>query len=992
MAKKNPIFDNTDLFSKKYLEMAETVKTLIRENIKSGLSAGRATKKALKDAGYDQKITQFILDGVQASVLDGGVKAVTDPVGFRDWWLNRHFNPAELSLAQKIASGTAQKLIGKTLQDQMEAGSSWVSTARAIKKQDLVNGDVAKHIRKVENIGRRVMQGDPTAIEKFHTAAQQSRRNIERLAKHDAPTRFLKKAYSKVVDAAEKQNPVSLDKAITRAVNAKARYNAERIARTEMARAYGEGFMTKAINDPQVIAFRSDLSSRHPKPDICFTEDTLIETANGSTQIKDVQVGMKVYTHENRLKKVLKVIKTKYTGDMVKVSFQDSSGEQKRVNSTPNHPFLIGSKWIPAGDVKKGSDGTALVAERSGILHQWICGVFCKVEEYFQKNVHQVDLKNTFLVLYDGFRNVLKNIECIYHHVLQFSNDAAFFDAYNNFLPYHPSNLGYSFPSGNQINVFGKLQNVETDLGVFYHSSDCQNHTGESIEQNNISAFYGSVCTCTHNSNRSFEQQHDISDNRQNHRISFQQILHTLIFGGSSYIVGRVLKFLKPYIQYSLKRKNMQCIKKLIYDFEGFVYNLEVEDDHTYTANSLVVHNCDFHAQVDLYGIGKGVYPLNTHPPYPYHPHCLCVLTKIFKTEGEQEPFSDKNAMRYLSGLSPEKKKALLGKAGAEAFDKDPSKWKANLKNYNGQKKRDLKGAPAKVPTAGKPPKEVSAGIPKKFVSPNADPLTPFREWKPAKTVEDAVAFTQDYIADVVTFRKTRMKKGMKLRTLNNLNSTYAKMRIDGIPSAKLNHLYIEGYSFKTINKRAYSGVFHGGEVTGSGHGGTYMAITVPAQDDVYAWSRKATRWKRNARRKAGNIVKKIEKLAGDDSYESTFIHEYYHNLHNKSWKTTGTPSTVRSVADMIDPNIAKKYPLSPNRWDNVRSNMEIYGEIKERIRENISDYAAYRYTTNVNRSFHLLELVSEAGTKWYLQGMKGTLGLGAEFDDYIARLTKGTF
>lgn len=60
-----------------------------------------------------------------------------------------------------------------------------------------------------------------------------------------------------------------VDKAIDVATQEKARYFAERIARTEKARAYMDGVMYKYANDPDCIAFKWKLSSRHPCDDIC---------------------------------------------------------------------------------------------------------------------------------------------------------------------------------------------------------------------------------------------------------------------------------------------------------------------------------------------------------------------------------------------------------------------------------------------------------------------------------------------------------------------------------------------------------------------------------------------------------------------------------------------------------------------------------------------------------------------------------------------------
>lgn len=35
---------------------------------------------------------------------------------------------------------------------------------------------------------------------------------------------------------------------------------------------------------------------------------------------------------------------------------------------------------------------------------------------------------------------------------------------------------------------------------------------------------------------------------------------------------------------------------------------------------------CDYHASVDRYGLGKGVYPKHLAPVPPFHPHCRCIL------------------------------------------------------------------------------------------------------------------------------------------------------------------------------------------------------------------------------------------------------------------------------------------------------------------------------------------------------------------------------
>jgi hypothetical protein len=72
-----------------------------------------------------------------------------------------------------------------------------------------------------------------------------------------------------VIDATEAGSAKALDKAISKAVEAKMKYNSQRIARTEMADAWGKATRNEYIDDPDVVAMRFVLSSGHTVFDIC---------------------------------------------------------------------------------------------------------------------------------------------------------------------------------------------------------------------------------------------------------------------------------------------------------------------------------------------------------------------------------------------------------------------------------------------------------------------------------------------------------------------------------------------------------------------------------------------------------------------------------------------------------------------------------------------------------------------------------------------------
>ena len=112
---------------------------------------------------------------------------------------------------------------------------------------------------------REATGNDPQALAEQRQAID----NINRLAKNGALNKALQAAYNKLLEAVQKGNEKAIEKAVEVAVNEKSRYVAERITRTEMARAWADGFIAKIKDDADVVAVKFKLSSRHPVFDIC---------------------------------------------------------------------------------------------------------------------------------------------------------------------------------------------------------------------------------------------------------------------------------------------------------------------------------------------------------------------------------------------------------------------------------------------------------------------------------------------------------------------------------------------------------------------------------------------------------------------------------------------------------------------------------------------------------------------------------------------------
>jgi hypothetical protein len=60
---------------------------------------------------------------------------------------------------------------------------------------------------------------------------------------------------------------------------------------------------------------------------------------------------------------------------------------------------------------------------------------------------------------------------------------------------------------------------------------------------------------------------------------------------------------------------------------------------------------CDYHAEVDLYGLGPGVYPKADGPQPPFHPHCYCLVAPMIALINPKPKFNPKAERAFLESL-----------------------------------------------------------------------------------------------------------------------------------------------------------------------------------------------------------------------------------------------------------------------------------------------------------------------------------------------------
>ena len=87
----------------------------------------------------------------------------------------------------------------------------------------------------------------------------------------------------------------------------------------------------------------------------CFLANTRIETINGARRIKDIKVGDFVLTHNNRYREVVKTFSKLYNEEFVRINFGRDVDCHCSITSTLNHPLLINRKgvrmWCSASEV-----------------------------------------------------------------------------------------------------------------------------------------------------------------------------------------------------------------------------------------------------------------------------------------------------------------------------------------------------------------------------------------------------------------------------------------------------------------------------------------------------------------------------------------------------------------------------------------------------------------------------------------------------------------
>ncbi len=232
----------------------------------------------------------YVGDSVRNSMLSAYEKGTKKSISLLPSALEQAWDESGMTLSEKLhgADREMRDRIVQTIREQLKLNHHAMTAARELYdgynsgKAVTRRQSIPKYLQKVIDFARRsdLTKDDEAYLLRMVRRAQ---RQVDKLAADGAPNRALKSAYSELLTAVSERSEKAMQRAVHTAIEEKSRYIAERIARTEAARAWADGFVERYGRDESVVAYQWKLSSRHPKFDICnlYAEANLWGLGNG---------------------------------------------------------------------------------------------------------------------------------------------------------------------------------------------------------------------------------------------------------------------------------------------------------------------------------------------------------------------------------------------------------------------------------------------------------------------------------------------------------------------------------------------------------------------------------------------------------------------------------------------------------------------------------------------------------------------------------------
>ena len=368
----------------------------------------------------------------------------------------------------------------------------------------------------------------------------------------------------------------------------------------------------------------------------CFTPETLVRTSEGFRQIQDIKVGDLVLTHEGRFKKVYETIKNPHKGEILSIS---TNASYNPIKVTLEHPFYVlkenhrnqkSSICTPYICDRKQQNGN-IIAQEKYHSFDWVEAKDLKEKTWFPLIVDTAVKDLDFIEIpdkhYVGKTKIPKKI-ALTEDFLSFvglyiaegsggtnrininlhKDEQYLIDLVDRFA----KSIGYEVKSrviGNgivlQINCKILKWWFSEWLGRGSNNKKIPNEflqlPPEKLKHIAYGIFSGDgkkANNCIEQTSLTLALQLVEVGSRLGMQPTTNKINHTKnVNHSNTYTTHEFLKsehnFKQKKYTWKILDKDCRSITKINKEYyEGFVYNIEVEDDHSYVVENVPVHNC----------------------------------------------------------------------------------------------------------------------------------------------------------------------------------------------------------------------------------------------------------------------------------------------------------------------------------------------------------------------------------------------------------------
>lgn len=395
----------------------------------------------------------------------------------------------------------------------------------------------------------------------------------------------------------------------------------------------------KTVDDTRGLSEKEIEEARRATPEAlfqqeyyCFPSGTEIITNNGVVNIENICVGDYVYTHTNRYRKVLKTMAREYSGELIRIK---TYGNNKDLICTPNHPIRICNdginyKWVRADELtikdrinfgKPLLKKEKIVSEEMSKIIAWFIaeGNYSKQTVAFSLNKNEIEYQKEITdclnkIITSKVCKINNNTCCqIYTHncnLGEFLIKQCGSGAINKKIP-------FDLISGYEKKVYDILINgdghtLSKNKDVYTTISKTLAYQVQLLAN---SLGYTAGISLRKINGPSIIEGRDVDCN-DSYVVRINKDPKTKNRKGSGRAGGLKMKKHK----YSVSATILNISKE---NHNGLVYNFEVQDANSYTANGRIVHNCSFLEDAGAFfrGIKECLYEAddNVNPKHFYN-------------------------------------------------------------------------------------------------------------------------------------------------------------------------------------------------------------------------------------------------------------------------------------------------------------------------------------------------------------------------------------